>query len=124
MRTNALALALAATVSAAAAARAAEVNTAMLQSGNDDTVTYVCLVSNLGKTPITPTVELLGLDGVAFRSSALPLAPGTTFGIAEEGDASPSGRCRVSGAFSRSKVAVSFALRENIGRSLAVVTAP
>jgi len=122
--TRATLIALAATLALGAPARAAEVNTAMVQSGNDDAVTYVCLVVNLSGKEIAPLVELVDIAGATFQMEQLTLAPGATDGIADAGDESASGRCRVSGAFSRSKVAVSLALRENVGRSLVVVTAP
>jgi len=116
--------ALATTLVLAAAAHAAELNTATLQNANDAGISYVCLVSNLGRTPTSPTVQILDLAGAPLHGLTLDLAPGQTFGIAVAGSAATTARCRVRGAFSKSRVAVSFALRENLGRTLVAVTAP
>jgi hypothetical protein len=122
--TKAILVLLAATLVLGTRAHAAQVDSAMLQLGNDSTATYVCMVTNLGPKAISPVVELVNLVGETFRSTQLQLPPGETFGVVGTASESPFGRCRVTGAFSPRRVAVSFSLRQGLGRTLTAVTAP
>lgn len=98
----------------AARAQATELNTVRLTSGGSSSVTYTCIIANVGTKTIS-NVSLSLTDGITPHQDRVTLSAGGSGVISTNGATAAAMYCNVSGKFTKSKLLLTMQLLDAAG---------